>query len=155
MEGKGYNYQPDQTQASRAPVAAAPANTTIIAKLVQNNAWMKDPKYVKEQDRFMAIGDQLHAEDPSLKGAEFLAVLGGRFNREYPGLFKGIDGTVPASVVTSVSPPVHRGSKLLQEWLNANPWYTDVKYAKQAARIKQIDNELSAENPNLNIDKCG
>lgn len=57
-----------------------------------------------------------------------------------------LDGTSPARRAASVKQEqAQRGSKLLPKFKSANTWFGNAKYAKQTARLIQLDKGLAAE----------
>ncbi len=86
----------------RAPATAAvekPAGSKLAPKFIkQNAAWFNNSKYAKQRERLHQIDKGLEAEGQlNINTPEYFAELAKRFNREHPGLVKGLDGKAIAT----------------------------------------------------------
>jgi hypothetical protein len=85
----------------RAATVEAPAKakgSKLIPKFQEKNPWFSDAKYAAQAatlrgiDAGMAAEKKLNKNDPA-----YFDELGRRFNKVYPGLYKGLDGKVIAT----------------------------------------------------------
>lgn len=94
---KGADGKPILDGTHVAPVAEkqpkAEKASKLLPKFKAANAWFSNAKYKKQADALLALDRGMAAEGRFNKHTpEYFAELGRRFNREHPGLFKGLDG---------------------------------------------------------------
>lgn len=65
----------------------------IVAQFLKSNQWFSDPKHAAKATVMRGLDAELASEGKIEKGsAAYFAELGRRFNRVYPGVYKGLDG---------------------------------------------------------------
>lgn len=83
-----------------APAASTKLTANATKFLSVNSKWLKDPKHKAQADLLFAIDGALGA-DPKWKDKKndpaYFAELGRRFNRDNPGMVRGVDGKLIAS----------------------------------------------------------
>ena len=91
-EGKPILDGSVRTRAAGAQKVEKPSK--LVPKFVELNPWFNNKKFAKQADKLKAIDRGLAAERPDLdkNTPEYFTELGKRFNREYPGLYKNLDG---------------------------------------------------------------
>ncbi len=83
---------------TRTEAPAKPKGSKLVPKFVEKNAWFSDPKYAAQAatlrgiDAGLAAEKKLNKNDPA-----YWEEMGRRFNKVYPGLYKGLDGKVVAT----------------------------------------------------------
>lgn len=93
---KGADGKPDLTGTVERRQAVEPKPSTgskLLGAFKKANPWFGDPKYKKQTDAIMRIDRGLNAERPGQKDKKsYFMEMGVRMNREFPGVYKNLDG---------------------------------------------------------------
>lgn len=83
----------DGTKPARRAAAAETKESKLVPKFKTANKWFGNANYKKQQQRLIELDRGLAAEGRLNKNdPKYFTELGNRFNREFPGLYRDLDG---------------------------------------------------------------
>lgn len=69
-----------------------PRHSKFAQQFMTQNKWMNDPKYAAARARFHELDAEMSAAGKDFDDPRYFAELGAKFNREFPGIYRGLDG---------------------------------------------------------------